>query len=139
MFAAKGAAVLVLKRLDAALQDGDRIHAVIRGSAVNNDGGSSGSMGTPSQVGQTELVRRALVDAGVDPREVAYVEAHGTGTRAGDGVEIGALRLRWERAAAQPLLVGSVKTNIGHTEAAAGAAGLIKAVLVVSKGLFRRV
>ena len=130
----EGAAVLVLKRLDAALQDGDRIHAVIRGSAVNNDGGSSGSMGTPSLVGQTELVRGAAVDAGVDPREISYVEAHGTGTRAGDGVEIAALAAALGEGRTQPLLVGSVKTNIGHTESVAGVAGVIKTALMVREG-----
>jgi phthiocerol/phenolphthiocerol synthesis type-I polyketide synthase B len=131
----EGAAILVLKRLDAALRDGDRIHAVIRGSAVNNDGGSSGSMGRPSLVGQSEVVRSALADAGVEPSRIAYVEAHGTGTRAGDSVEIGALATALGEGRAQPLLVGSVKTNIGHTEAAAGAAGLIKAALAVRNGL----
>ncbi len=134
----EGAAVLVLKRLDAALQDGDRIHAVIRGSAVNNDGGSSGSMGTPSLVGQTELVRGAAVDAGVDPREVSYVEAHGTGTRAGDGVEIAALAAALGEGRTQPLLVGSVKTNIGHTESVAGVAGVIKTALMVREGFIPR-
>lgn len=130
----EGAAVLVLKRLDAALQDGDRIHAVIRGSAVNNDGGSSGSMGTPSLVGQTELIRRATVDAGVDPREISYVEAHGTGTRAGDGVEIAALAAALGEGRTRPLLVGSVKTNVGHTESVAGLAGVIKTALMVRDG-----
>jgi myxalamid-type polyketide synthase MxaE and MxaD len=130
----EGAAILVLKRLDAALSDGDRIHVVIRGSAVNNDGGSSGSMGRPSLLGQSELVRSALADAGIEPTEIAYVEAHGTGTRAGDGVEIGALAAALGGGRSQPLLVGSIKTNIGHTEAAAGAAGLIKAALSVRNG-----
>jgi phthiocerol/phenolphthiocerol synthesis type-I polyketide synthase B len=133
----EGAAILVLKPLQAALDDRDRIHAVIRGSAINNDGRSSGSMGTPSQIGQQDLLRRALNDAGADPLSVGYVEAHGTGTRAGDKVEIGALAaiLGKGRPASQPLRVGSVKTNLGHTEGAAGAAGLIKAVLAVSKGV----
>ena len=133
----EGAAILVLKPLQAALDDGDRIHALIRGSAINNDGRSSGSMGTPSQIGQQDLLRRALNDAGADPLSVGYVEAHGTGTRAGDKVEIGALAaiLGKGRPASQPLRVGSVKTNLGHTEGAAGAAGLIKAVLAVSKGV----
>jgi len=132
----EGAAILVLKPLEAALHDGDRIHAVIRGSAVNNDGRSSGSMGTPSLVGQQDLLRCALDDARVDPLSVGYVEAHGTGTRAGDKVEIGALAaaLGQGRPASAPLLVGSVKTNLGHTEGAAGAAGLIKATLAVREG-----
>ena len=133
----EGAAILVLKPLQAALDAGDRIHAVIRGSAINNDGRSSGSMGTPSRAGQQDLLRRAIEDAGVDPLDVGYVEAHGTGTRAGDKVEIGALASVFgtERPPSRPLLIGSVKTNIGHTEGAAGAAGLIKAVLAVGKGM----
>ena len=132
----EGAAIVVLKRLQDALDDGDRIHAVIRGSAINNDGRSSGSMGTPSAVGQQSLLRSALEDAGVDPLDIGYIEAHGTGTRAGDKVEIGALAavLGEGREPSQPLRVGSVKTNLGHTEGAAGAAGLIKAVLAVNKG-----
>lgn len=130
----EGAAILVLKRLDAALRDGDRIHAVIRGSAVNNDGGSSGSMGRPSLLGQSELVRSALADAGVDARAISYVEAHGTGTRAGDSVEITALAGALGEGRSQPLLLGSVKTNIGHTESVAGAAGLIKTALMVREG-----
>jgi phthiocerol/phenolphthiocerol synthesis type-I polyketide synthase B len=130
----EGAAIIVLKRLDAALRDGDRIHAVIRGSAVNNDGGSSGSMGRPSLVGQSELVRSALADAGVDARAISYVEAHGTGTRAGDSVEIAALAGALSEGRSEPLILGSVKTNIGHTEAVAGAAGLIKSALMVREG-----
>ncbi len=132
----EGAGVIVLKRLDDALRDRDRIHAVIRGTAVNNDGRSSGSMGTPSLKGQQDLLRRALVDAAVAPLDIDYVEAHGTGTRAGDKVEIGALAavLGEGRLPGQPLRVGSVKTNIGHTESAAGMAGLIKAVLAVRDG-----
>jgi myxalamid-type polyketide synthase MxaE and MxaD len=128
----EGAALIVLKSLARALADGDRIYAVIRGSAVNNDGRSSGSMGTPSRVGQEELLRRAYADAGVAPGRVGYIEAHGTGTRAGDPVELGALGAvlgegRGERRA----YVGSVKTNIGHTEGAAGVAGLIKVALAL--------
>jgi acyl transferase domain-containing protein/acyl carrier protein len=131
-----GAGMVALKKLDDALAAGDRIYAVIRGSAVNNDGSSSGSMGTPSAQGQQELLRAAYADAGTDPCRVDYVEAHGTGTRAGDPVELGALGavLGPGRAADAPCLVGSVKTNIGHTEAAAGVAGLIKAALVLHHG-----
>jgi phthiocerol/phenolphthiocerol synthesis type-I polyketide synthase B len=136
----EGAAVLALKRLDDAVRDGDRIHAVIRGSAVNNDGSTSGSMGTPSRDGQRELVQAALADARVAPASIGYVEAHGTGTRAGDPVEIGALSdaLGAGRAADKPLLVGSVKTNIGHTESVAGLAGLIKAICAVRTGFIPR-
>jgi len=136
----EGAALIALKPLDRAVADGDRIYAVIRGSALNNDGRSSGSMGTPSQIGQEELLRSAYDDAGVDPAAVGYVEAHGTGTRAGDPVELGALgaALGAGRPAQQRVVVGSVKTNIGHTEGAAGVAGLIKATLALHHGAIPR-
>ncbi|MCC6172910.1 MAG: SDR family NAD(P)-dependent oxidoreductase [Gammaproteobacteria bacterium] len=131
----EGAAVILLKALDRAVADGDRIYAVIRGSAVNNDGRSSGSMGTPSRVGQDELLARACGDAGVEPASIGLVEAHGTGTRAGDPVEIGALGdvLARGRPADRLAWVGSVKTNIGHTEGAAGVAGLVKAALALHR------
>jgi phthiocerol/phenolphthiocerol synthesis type-I polyketide synthase B len=127
----EGAGLVVLKLLDQAVRDGDRIYAVIRGSAVNNDGRSSGSMGTPSRLGQEELLRTAYSDAQVSPGAVGYIEAHGTGTRAGDPVELGALSavLSEGRAPGRRAYVGSVKTNFGHTEGAAGIAGLIKAAL----------
>ncbi len=129
----EGAAVVLLKSLSRALADGDRIFAVIRGSAVNNDGNSSGSMGTPSLAGQKALLRLAYEDAGVPASRVGYLEAHGTGTRAGDPVELKAIAtVAGEgRPSDRPLFVGSVKTNWGHTEAAAGMAGLIKAALVI--------
>ncbi len=130
----EGVGLVVLKSLDSALAANDRIYAVIRGSAINNDGRTGGSMGTPSRIGQEELLRAAYADAGLSPGRVGYIEAHGTGTRAGDPVELGALgsviagevRTRGCRT-----FVGSVKTNIGHTEGAAGAAGLIKAALAL--------
>lgn len=126
----EGAGIVFLKTLSRALADGDSIYALIRGSAVNNDGRSSGSLIAPSREGQSDMLRMALRDAGVAPQEVAYIEAHGTGTLAGDPVEIAAIssvvanELRTE-----PCMVGSVKTNLGHTESAAGAAGLIKVAL----------
>ena len=127
----EGAALVVLKALDRALADGDRIYALIRGSAVNNDGRSSGSMGTPSRTGQEELLRTAYRDADLSPGRVGYIEAHGTGTRAGDPVELAALGavLAEGRKPGQRAKVGSVKTNLGHTEGAAGVAGLIKVAL----------
>jgi phthiocerol/phenolphthiocerol synthesis type-I polyketide synthase B len=133
----EGVALIVLKPLARARADGDRIHAVIRGSAVNNDGRSSGSMGTPSRIGQEELLRAAYADAGISPGRVGYVEAHGTGTLAGDPVELGALAavLGEGRAPGSRALVGSVKTNLGHTEGTAGVAGLIKAALALEHGL----
>jgi acyl transferase domain-containing protein len=129
----EGAGVVVLKPLSHALADGDGIYATILGSAVLNDGSSGGSLGTPSRAGQERLLREAYRQAGVSPGRVHYVEAHGTGTRAGDPVELGALGsvLADGRAALGPCRVGSVKTNIGHTESAAGVAGVIKTVLAI--------
>ena len=132
----EGAGIVVLKRLDEALADGDRIYAVIRGSAVNNDGTSSGVLGRPSRIGHEEVLRAAYADAGISPARVGYVEAHGTGTRAGDPVEIDALAtvLGEGRQPGTRCAMGSVKTNIGHTESAAGVAGLIKATLALHHG-----
>jgi phthiocerol/phenolphthiocerol synthesis type-I polyketide synthase C len=126
-----GIGVVVLKPLDAAVADGDRVYASILGSAINNDGRSGGTLMTPGVTGQEDLLRQAYRRAGVAPSEVAYVEAHGTGTSTGDRVELTALAnvLAEGRAGGPPCLVGSVKTNIGHAEAAAGIAGLIKTAL----------
>jgi len=126
-----GAAALLLKPLSRALADGDRVYATILGSSVTNDGSGSGSLGTPGAHGQREMLSRAYAAAGVSPASVDYIEAHGTGTRAGDPVEIGAIGaiVGEGRARERPCRVGSVKTNIGHTEGAAGLAGLIKVVL----------
>ena len=129
----EGAGIVLLKRLDRALEDGDQIHAVIRGSAVNNDGNSGSSFGTPSRSGQEALLRRALIDADLPAASVGYIEAHGTGTRSGDPVELGALSAVFGGDREEALRVGSVKTNIGHTEGAAGMAGLLKAALAVKK------
>jgi 6-methylsalicylic acid synthase len=128
----EGCGVLVLKRLSDAERDGDRVLAVIRGSAVRQDGRTDGIM-APSQQAQEHLLREAYRDAGVPPESVDYVEAHGTGTRAGDPVEAGALGtvLGAGRPAGQACLIGSVKTNIGHLEAASGVAGVIKTVLAL--------
>jgi len=131
----EGCAVVVLKRLSSALADGDTILALIRGSAVNQDGRSNG-LTAPNGQAQRAVVRRALHNAGVRPSEVAYVEAHGTGTALGDPIEIEALMavLGQHRTDDAPCLIGSVKTNIGHLEAAAGVAGLIKTVLTLQHG-----
>ena len=131
-----GVGVLVLKRLSDALADGDRIRAVIRGSAVSNDGRSGGALLTPSREGQVELLRWAYQDAGVHPADVDYVEAHGAGSPTLDPAEFGALGevLGEGRPADRPFLVGSVKTNVGHAEAAGGMAGLIKTVLSLEHG-----
>jgi phthiocerol/phenolphthiocerol synthesis type-I polyketide synthase B len=129
----EGVGVLLLKRLSQAIADGDHIHAVIRGSAVNNDGRGSGHLATPSREGQAAMLRTAYAQAGVAPAAVEYVEAHGTGTRVGDPIELGALGdvLTFDRDAVARCYVGSVKTNIGHTEGAAGMAGLIKTMLAM--------
>ncbi len=126
----EGCGMLVLKRLSDALADGDNIWAVIRGSAVNQDGPSSG-LTVPNGQAQQQLIQTALKNARIDANEVAYVEAHGTGTSLGDPIELRALNavLGRERRTDQPLIVGSVKTNLGHLEAAAGVAGIIKVAL----------
>ena len=126
----EGCGVVVLKRLSEALQDGDNIRAVIRGSAVNQDGLSNG-LTAPNGPAQERVIRQALKNAGVAPAQISYVEAHGTGTSLGDPIEVESLQavLMEGRNPAQPCWVGSVKTNIGHLEAAAGMAGLIKVVL----------
>ncbi|MCB0209451.1 MAG: SDR family NAD(P)-dependent oxidoreductase [Anaerolineae bacterium] len=123
----EGCGVVVLKRLTDAQAGGDNILAVIRGSAVNQDGPSSGFT-TPNGRAQQALIRQALQNAEVEPAQVTYVEAHGTGTSLGDPIEVGALGEVFGRRQT-PLLVGSVKTNVGHLESAAGMAGLIKVVL----------
>jgi acyl transferase domain-containing protein len=128
---AEGAGMFVLKPLRAALAHGDRVHAVIVGSAVNNDGRTAG-LSMPSPAAQAELLERAYATAGIEPRDVDYVEAHGTGTQAGDPVECTALgAVLGKRRDGTPLPLGSVKSNIGHLEAAAGVAGLCKALLVL--------
>ena len=130
----EGCGVLVLKRLSDALAQGDRILALIRGSAVNQDGPSAG-LTVPNGPSQEEVIRRALADAGAAAGEVGYIEAHGTGTALGDPIEVASLgKVFGGRPADDPLLLGSVKTNIGHLEAAAGIAGLIKVVLALQHG-----
>ncbi|WUI00907.1 type I polyketide synthase [Spirillospora sp. NBC_00431] len=128
----EGCGVLVLKRLSDARRDGDRVLAVIRGSAINQDGRTNGIM-APSGPAQRHLLERACRQAGVAPASVDYVEAHGTGTRLGDPLEVSALGAVFgaDRAPDAPCLIGSVKSNIGHLEAGAGAASLIKAVLAL--------
>lgn len=132
--AGAGAAVLVLKRLDDAVADGDRIHAVIRGIGITNDGGQKAAFSAPSVDGQVAAIAAAIEDAGVSPAEIGFVEGHGTATVLGDPIEVAALNLVYRGAEPGSILLGSVKSNIGHLDAAAGMAGLIKAALAVGHG-----
>ena len=127
---AEGAVVLVLKTREAAERDGDYIHAVITGSDVNSDGRTNG-ISLPSRSLQARLLERLYLDGGVDLDALAFVEAHGTGTPVGDPIEAAAIGETIGRRRSEPLLIGSVKTNIGHMEAAAGLGGLLKAMLAL--------
>jgi amino acid adenylation domain-containing protein len=129
-----GAGVVLLKRLEDALADGDPIRAVLKGTAVNNDGSVKVGFTAPSVDGQAQVIAQALAVAGVEPETVSYVEAHGTGTDLGDPIEIAALTQAFgPRAARGGCAIGSVKTNIGHLDSAAGVAGLIKAALALER------
>jgi acyl transferase domain-containing protein/acyl-CoA synthetase (AMP-forming)/AMP-acid ligase II/SAM-dependent methyltransferase/acyl carrier protein len=131
----EGCGVVVLKRLSDALADGDNIQAIIRGSAVNQDGLTNG-LTAPNGNSQQDVIHLALAKAGVKPNQISYVETHGTGTALGDPIEVNSLKsvLMEDRELNQPCWIGSVKTNIGHLEAAAGIAGLIKVVLSLKHG-----
>jgi acyl transferase domain-containing protein len=132
-----GVGVVVLKRLSDAREQGDPVCAVIRGSAINNDGALKASFGAPGVVGQTEVIVEALAAAGVDPDTIGYVEAHGTGTLLGDPAELSALTKAYRRRGATRrafCAIGSMKTNVGHLDAAAGVAGLIKTALSLEHG-----
>ncbi|UQP00536.1 SDR family NAD(P)-dependent oxidoreductase [Burkholderia multivorans] len=128
---AEGGAFVLLKPLEQALADGDTIHAIIAGSGVNSNGHSHGGINVPAAATQADLLRAVYRRAGIDPRTLAYLEAHGTGTAVGDPIEARALidAVSGGRPESDPLLIGSVKTNIGHLETASGMAGLLKAVL----------
>jgi acyl transferase domain-containing protein/NADPH:quinone reductase-like Zn-dependent oxidoreductase/NADP-dependent 3-hydroxy acid dehydrogenase YdfG/acyl carrier protein len=129
---AEGCGVVLLKRLSHAQADGDRIWALVRGSAINQDGPSSG-LTVPNGLAQAAVIRAATANAGVEPRSVSYVEAHGTGTTLGDPIEMEALTTVYgaDRDSSHPLRVGAAKTNLGHLEAASGIAGVIKTVLAL--------
>ncbi|WP_228000225.1 type I polyketide synthase [Nocardia australiensis] len=132
----EGVAAVYLKPLRAAVRDGDRVRALITATVVNNDGGGE-SLVTPNDAGQRDLLHRAYHNVGLDLDRLAYVEAHGTGTGRGDPIEaraIGEILARPRGSAVGPLPIGSIKTNIGHLEAAAGIAGLIKGVLCLERG-----
>ena len=127
-----GAGVVVLKRYEDALRDEDVIHAVIKGSAVNNDGAGKSSFTAPAVQGQVRVIREALLNAGISPEAISYVECHGTGTLLGDAIEVRALTKAFvARGVAKNkwCAIGSVKTNVGHLDAAAGVTGLIKVIL----------
>lgn len=125
----EGVGVVVLKRLTDAIKDGDNIHAVIRGGAINNDGHQKMAFSAPSVEGQSKAILKALNMAGIPPESISYVESHGTGTKLGDPIEIEALTRAFGRSENKYCAIGSVKSNIGHLDAAAGVAGLIKTVL----------
>lgn len=135
-----GAGVVALRPLEDALADGDAIVAVIKGSAVNNDGAEKIGFKAPSIVGQSHVIADAIADAGIDPHTIRYVETHGTATHLGDPVEMAGLTQGWRRALGaddgrrQWCAIGSVKSNIGHLDEAAGIAGFIKAALVTHHG-----
>ncbi|MGH3757658.1 type I polyketide synthase [Actinophytocola sp.] len=128
----EGCGVLVLKRLGDARRDNDRVRAVIAGSAVNQDGRAN-TLTAPNGLAQKNVIRQALAAAGISPDEIGHVEAHGTGTSLGDPIEMAGISDVYGSGASEPVWVGSVKTNIGHLEAAAGIAGLIKTVLAVER------
>ncbi|NOK63912.1 MAG: type I polyketide synthase [Chloroflexi bacterium AL-W] len=131
--AGSGIGIVVLKRLSDALDDGDYVHAVIKGSAINNDGSAKVGFTAPAVQGQAEVIAEAQAIAGVSPETITYIETHGTGTPLGDPIEVTALREVFRDGTDQKGFcgIGSVKTNIGHTDAAAGVAGLIKTVMAL--------
>ena len=128
--------MVALKRLDDAIRDGDNIRAVIRNSGANSDGRTTGIM-LPSQAAQGRLAQSLFRNLSFTPLDVQYAEAHGTGTKAGDEVEIGAIRdvFCHDHRSGNPIFVGATKPNIGHSEAASGVAGLIKTVMAMEKGM----
>jgi acyl transferase domain-containing protein/thioesterase domain-containing protein len=133
-----GAGVVVLRRLADAIRQGNHIYAVIRGSAVNNDGAGKAGYLAPSVDGQARAAAEALAVAGVEPASIDYIEAHGTGTLVGDPIELAALGQAYRGAAAQAIGIGSIKTNIGHLDTAAGVASLIKVALALRHGALPR-
>jgi acyl transferase domain-containing protein/acyl carrier protein len=126
----EGAGVVVLKRLSDAKRDGDNILAIVRASVVNHDGRSS-SLTAPNGIAQERLLREAILQSGINASDVSYIEAHGTGTPLGDPIEVNSLEKVFSENRSKPLYIGSVKTNIEHTESAAGVAGIIKIVLAM--------
>jgi len=136
-----GVGIIVLKRLDEAIRDRDHIYATVKGSALNNDGSDKASFTAPSVRGQAEVIAMAQADAGVSPEEISYVETHGTATPLGDPIEVEALTLAFrgtdheKGTPAKTCAIGSIKSNLGHLTAAAGAAGVIKTALALKEGV----
>ena len=133
----EGAGIVVLKRLEDAVRDGDNILGVIKGIGLNNDGANKMSFTAPSTKGQADAIRKAHLDAKISPRTISYIEAHGTATPVGDPIEVEALKQAFEISTKDKnfCYLSSVKSNLGHLTAAAGVTGLIKALLVVNKGI----
>ena len=129
----EGVATVVLKPLDDAIRDNDNIHSVIRHVGVNHDGRTRGLV-LPNQQAQSELIQRVYHEAGLDPGETHYVEAHGPGTAVGDPIEAGAIAEAIASRKSCRLVVGSVKSNVGHMEGASGLAGFIKTSLILREG-----
>ena len=127
----EGAGVVLLKPLEEAIADRDCIHAVVKGSALNNDGRSKVGFTAPSTAGQAGVIRSAYRASGVDPGTISYIETHGSGTSLGDSIEVEALKLAFDSSVQSDIGLGAVKSNIGHLDAAAGIAGFIKTVLVL--------
>ena len=129
----QGCGVVVLKRLEDAVNDNDHIYAVVRGSAINNDGADKITFTAPSENGQTEVISIAQQLADVDADSIGYIEAHGTGTSLGDPIEVAALTRAFSTSTSrkQFCAIGSAKTNFGHTDAAAGVTGFLKTVLTL--------
>ena len=138
----QGSCIVVLKRFSDAIADGDTIHAILTGSAINNDGATKVSYTAPSVEGQARVIAAAQAVAGVEAQDITYVEAHGTGTLLGDPIEVAALTQAFDLTGGQKdpgfCGIGSIKSNIGHLDAAAGIAGFIKAVLAVRDGVIPR-
>jgi len=132
-----GAGAVILKRLEDAIADGDQIHAVIKGSATNNDGARKAAFTAPAVEGQADVILRALINAEVPPETITYLEAHGTGTQLGDPVEIRAITKAWRAGTDKNgfCWLGTAKANLGHLDAAAGIAGLIKTTLALERGV----
>src|SRR5438445_9861719 len=133
-----GLGVVLLKRLDEAVRDGDQIYAVIRGFAVNNDGAAKVGYTAPSVEGQASVIAMAHEAAGIEPESIGYIETHGTGTTLGDPIELAGLTqaFRTQTAKNQFCVIGTAKTNVGHLDIAAGVTGLINAAQIVRHGVF---